>query len=75
MPVTAAGSVIPESRAFPGTRACLTTTLHLVCDGRGRPLSVVLTPGQRHDRPRYAKRAVNYRAMVVVASLMIWLGR
>jgi len=27
----------------------LTTTLHLACDGHGRPLSVVLTPGQRHD--------------------------
>jgi transposase len=27
----------------------LTTKIHLGCDGRGRPLSVVLTPGQRHD--------------------------
>ena len=24
------------------------TKLHLACDGKGRPLSVVLTPGQRH---------------------------
>ena len=24
---------------------------------------------------RYAKRAANYRAMVVVASIMIWMGR
>ena len=23
--------------------------VHLACDGRGRPLAVVLTPGQRHD--------------------------
>jgi transposase len=23
--------------------------VHLVCDGRGRPLGVVLTPGQRHE--------------------------
>ncbi len=23
--------------------------MHLACDGHGRPLSVVLTPGQRHD--------------------------
>ncbi len=150
----------------------MTTKLHLACDGRGRPLAVVLTPGQRHDstqlepvldairvprpgnqgrprkrpdhliadkgysydrcrrvlrrrgirhtmperddqrarratrpgrRPRfdrdtyrrrnvveravnrlkqyraiatrYAKRAVNYRAMVVIASIMIWIGR
>ncbi len=27
----------------------MTTKLHLACDGRGRPLAVVLTPGQRHD--------------------------
>ena len=27
----------------------MTTKLHLACDGQGRPLSVVLTPGQRHD--------------------------
>jgi transposase len=26
----------------------LTTKLHLACDGKGRPLAVVLTPGQRH---------------------------
>lgn len=24
------------------------TKLHLACDGKGRPLSVVITPGQRH---------------------------
>jgi transposase len=23
--------------------------LHLACDGKGRPLSIVITPGQRHD--------------------------
>jgi transposase len=27
----------------------LTTKLHLAVDGRGRPLSVVVTEGQRHD--------------------------
>jgi transposase len=27
----------------------LTTKLHLACDGKGRPLSVVVTEGQRHD--------------------------
>jgi transposase len=30
----------------------LTTKLHLACDGKGRPLSIVLTPGQRHDSPQ-----------------------
>ncbi len=27
----------------------MTTKLHLACDGRGRPLSLVLTAGQRHE--------------------------
>ena len=27
----------------------MTTTFHLACDGNGRPLSIVSTPGQRHD--------------------------
>ena len=27
----------------------MTTTFHLACDGKGRPLSIVITPGQRHD--------------------------
>jgi transposase len=27
----------------------LTTKIHLACEGQGRPLAVVLTPGQRHD--------------------------
>lgn len=31
------------------SRGGLTTKLHLACDGKGRPLAVVLTPGQRHD--------------------------
>ena len=31
------------------SRGGLTTKLHLACDGQGRPLAVVLSPGQRHD--------------------------
>ncbi|MFC9115544.1 transposase [Streptomyces sp. NPDC057092] len=27
----------------------MTTKIHLACDGRGRPLAVMLTAGQRHD--------------------------
>lgn len=27
----------------------MTSTLHVACDGRGRPLSLVLTAGQRHE--------------------------
>jgi len=27
------------------------TKIHLKCDGQGRPLAFVLTPGQRHEMP------------------------
>jgi len=27
----------------------LTTKVHVACDGKGRPLAVILTPGQRND--------------------------
>ncbi|WP_353850226.1 transposase [Streptomyces phaeoluteigriseus] len=27
----------------------MTTKVHLACDGRGRPLAILVTPGQRHD--------------------------
>lgn len=44
------GSADPAAAAVPGRRrGGLTTKLHLAYDGKGRPLAVVLTPGQRHD--------------------------
>lgn len=30
------------------SRGGFSTKVHLACDGKGRPLSVVITPGQRH---------------------------
>jgi transposase len=34
------------------SRAGLSTKIHLAVDGRGRPLSVLLTPGQAGDNPQ-----------------------
>jgi transposase len=31
----------------------LTTKFHLACDGEGRPLSIVVTPGHRHDSTQF----------------------
>ncbi|MEV8312447.1 IS5 family transposase [Streptomyces flavidovirens] len=39
----------PDDHALGRSRGGLTTKLHLACDGRGRPLVILLTPGQRHD--------------------------
>ncbi|MFC7891717.1 IS5 family transposase [Streptomyces sp. NPDC057381] len=35
----------PDDHALGG----LTTKIHLACDGKGRPLAILVTPGQRHD--------------------------
>jgi transposase len=39
----------PPDEGVGRSRGGLTTKFHLACDGRGRPLSIVIMPGQRHD--------------------------
>ncbi|WP_226487491.1 IS5 family transposase [Streptomyces parvulus] len=39
----------PDDHALGRSRGGLTTKIHLACDGHGRPLAVLLTPGERHD--------------------------
>ncbi|WUA29743.1 IS5 family transposase [Streptomyces canus] len=39
----------PDDHALGRSRGGLTTKVHLACDGKGRPLAVLVTPGQRHD--------------------------
>ncbi|MFF8940620.1 IS5 family transposase [Streptomyces paradoxus] len=39
----------PDDHALGRSRGGLTTKIHLACDGRGRPLAILLTSGQRHD--------------------------
>lgn len=39
----------PGDEALGRSRGGLSTKLSLARDGRGRPLDIVLTPGQRHD--------------------------
>ena len=43
------GATHPEDEALGQSRGGLSTKLHLSCDGRGRPLSVVVTAGPRHE--------------------------
>lgn len=38
-----------EGEALGRSRGGLTSKIHLAVDGRGLPLSIVVTPGQRHD--------------------------
>ena len=38
----------PQDEALGRSKGGFSTKLHLACDGKGRPLSVVLTPGQRN---------------------------
>ncbi|WP_406840950.1 IS5 family transposase [Streptomyces sp. AHU1] len=39
----------PDDHALGRSRGGLTTKIHLSCDGRGRPLAILLTPGRRND--------------------------
>ncbi|WP_406841926.1 IS5 family transposase (plasmid) [Streptomyces sp. AHU1] len=39
----------PDDHALGRSRGSVTTKIHLVCDGRRRPLTVLLAPGQRND--------------------------
>jgi transposase len=39
----------PADEGLGRSRGGLTTKFHLACDGKGRPLSVVITAGHRHD--------------------------
>lgn len=39
----------PDDHALGRSRGGLTTRVHLACDGKGRPLAILLTPGRRHD--------------------------
>lgn len=43
------GSAAEAEQALGPSRGGLTTKLHLACDGRGRPLGMLITAGQRHD--------------------------
>ncbi|MFD8842149.1 MULTISPECIES: IS5 family transposase [Streptomyces] len=39
----------PDDHALGRSGGGLTTKVHLACDGKGRPLALLVTPGQRHD--------------------------
>jgi transposase len=38
----------PQDEALGRSKGGFSTKLHLACDAKGRPLSVIVTPGQRH---------------------------
>jgi hypothetical protein len=43
----------PRDEAIGKSRSGVTTKIHLSCDGKGRPLSVVLSPRQRHESTQF----------------------
>jgi transposase len=47
------GALRAGDEALGRSRGGFTTKLHLSCEGRGRPLAVVLTAGQRHDSTQF----------------------
>jgi transposase len=51
-PTTAATPGAQDDEAIGRSRGGLSTKIHLALDGRGRPLSILLTPGQAGDNPQ-----------------------
>ena len=45
----------------------MTTKIHMVCDGLGRPLRFMLTAGQRHDSLAAKALLEGFRAEAVLA--------
>jgi transposase len=43
------GHIIFQNEALGRSKGGFTTKLHLACDGKGRLLAAMLTPGQQHD--------------------------
>ena len=43
----------PRDEAIGKSRGGLSTKIHLSCDGKGRQLSLVLSPGQRHESTQF----------------------
>jgi transposase len=52
--LTKKGISHPIDEGLGRSRGGLTSKVHLACDGKGRPLSIVITPGQRHDSTQLA---------------------
>lgn len=44
----------PADHAIGRSRGGLSTKIHHACDGKGRPLVMLLGPGQAHDSPMFA---------------------
>jgi transposase len=51
----------PAGHALGRSRGGLTTKVHLACEQRQKPLSIVITAGQRHDSPQFQAVLENIR--------------
>ncbi len=49
------GTPDPEDHALGRSRGGLTTKIHLIVDGRGTPLGLALSAGQRHEATRFVE--------------------
>ena len=48
---TKRGRLRPPDEALGRSRGGFSTKVHLACEGRGRPLSILVTAGQRNEAP------------------------
>ena len=45
----------------------MSTKIHLACDGRGRPVRIIITPGQANDMPQAERLIEGFRPSHVLA--------
>ena len=55
------------TQALGRSRGGLSTKIHLACDGRGRPVRVIITPGQANDMPQAERLIEGFRPSHVIA--------
>lgn len=56
-----------RDEALGRSRGGFSTKIHMACDGLGKPVSIILTPGQDHDVPQGPQLIANLKAKKVLA--------
>lgn len=57
----------PEAEALGRSRGGLGTKIHVACDGLGKPVKIILTPGQDHDVTQAPELIAGSHAKAVIA--------
>lgn len=57
----------PDAEALGRSRGGFSTKIHVACDGLGKPVRIILTPGQDHDITQASELIAGSKAKAVIA--------